>query len=292
MIINKHIKKCLVCIKLFVGDRKKSKFCSSRCSGISCSKNAKRINVFTKNCIICTKEYITRDKNRRACSQPCRGIMMRKNKIYSKCSLCKKEFISKQKAANKFTQFCSSKCYGASMVNIKKGPSLWEIMTHEEQINHLKKSFNKRVIKQEGCWDTIAGKSKAYGSIQYQNKSISLHRASWIIHKGTIPKGMFVCHTCDNPRCSNPNHLFLGTPTDNVHDMIKKGRRKICTGEQIHGAKLKEQDVIFIKQQLAQNISIMEMAKQFNVAYRTIHDIKLGKTWKNVKFQPAQLNLF
>lgn len=63
-----------------------------------------------------------------------------------------------------------------------------------------------------------------YGMTSIRNKNIFAHRAAWIAWKGEIPKGMFVCHTCDNRLCINPDHLFLGTSKDNVQDMINKKR--------------------------------------------------------------------
>ena len=58
----------------------------------------------------------------------------------------------------------------------------------------------------------------------YRPKVMAAHRAAWILYKGEIPAGIFVCHTCDNRRCCNPAHLFLGTQKDNLQDMKRKGR--------------------------------------------------------------------
>jgi len=66
----------------------------------------------------------------------------------------------------------------------------------------------------------------------FRGKCVGVHRASWEYHNGKIPNGLYVCHHCDNPKCFRIDHLFLGTPKDNVQDMIKKkrdnnfGRRK------------------------------------------------------------------
>jgi len=78
---------------------------------------------------------------------------------------------------------------------------------------------------EQACWIWNNSKDKnGYGYIKYQYKTNKAHRVSYILFKGDIPKGMFVCHTCDNPSCINPDHLFIGSAKDNLMDMVKKGR--------------------------------------------------------------------
>jgi len=91
--------------------------------------------------------------------------------------------------------------------------------------------FWAKVAKTEdGCWNWTASKRhKGYGAFCYYRDDGTLvqgraHRYSWEIHNGDIPDGMFVLHSCDNPACVNPDHLFLGTNQDNVDDMMRKGR--------------------------------------------------------------------
>lgn len=81
------------------------------------------------------------------------------------------------------------------------------------------------------CWEWCGNKHDfGYGmlglKINGKWKSEGAHRISWRIHKGQIPEGLNVLHSCDNPECTNPNHLFLGTQLDNLQDMLNKGRAK------------------------------------------------------------------
>ena len=98
----------------------------------------------------------------------------------------------------------------------------------------LKEKFYERfaVDEQTGCWNWVRGKfTGGYGAISHNRKTIKAHRASYELHFGPIPKNLFVCHKCDNPSCVNPDHLFLGTASDNAKDMVSKGRNPDISGE-------------------------------------------------------------
>ena len=87
--------------------------------------------------------------------------------------------------------------------------------------------FWSRVDKRgEGeCWPWVGGiDTGGYGHATFFGASFQAHRLAWEFAHGQIPASMLICHTCDNPPCCNPNHLFLGTPADNMRDMQKKGR--------------------------------------------------------------------
>lgn len=89
----------------------------------------------------------------------------------------------------------------------------------------LETRFWQRVEKTDGCWRwTGPLHAFGYGLIWRGGNNVGAHRISWEIHVGPIPDGLFVLHRCDNPPCVRPDHLFLGTQADNIHDMVAKGR--------------------------------------------------------------------
>ncbi len=148
-----------------------------------------------------------------------------------------------------------------------------------------KNRFWSYVKKTPECWIWDGNlSSTGYGRININKKMIAAHRFSYGLHYGIIPKDKLICHRCDNPKCVNPKHLFLGTSRDNVHDMINKKRDNFHGGisfenEKNPNSKLTKNDVIFIKQS---SLSQRKLAKQFNVSRSCIVFIKRGLSWKNI----------
>lgn len=95
-----------------------------------------------------------------------------------------------------------------------------------------------------GCWPWMASRVKGYGHFgvgsrtDQTNKLVIAHRLAWILTHGPVPDGICVCHTCDNPPCCNPAHLWLGTHADNAADREAKGRGNQARGD-ANGARLR-----------------------------------------------------
>ena len=97
---------------------------------------------------------------------------------------------------------------------------------------------------------------------------------------GDIPEGKCVCHSCDNTKCVNPIHLFLGSQLDNVRDRVTKGRGCQDKGEASSGAKLTGEEVIKIREMVEFGCLQREVARRFGVSPGTISHIICGDTWK------------
>ncbi len=129
------------------------------------------------------------------------------------------------------------------------------------------------------CWLWNGAKnSGGYGVVQIDGGAKTASRVSWGLTFGSIPNGLFVCHSCDTPSCVNPRHLFLGSAKDNSFDMTTKGRGR--RGEQSTRSKLNNPKVRFIRES---NLSVNELAKQFGLGKATIYRVLSRKTWDHVQ---------
>lgn len=145
--------------------------------------------------------------------------------------------------------------------------------------------FESKVDKSGDCWVWKAATDKnGYGTFSYKrrnrHRTHRAHRIAWMLHHGRFPPdGMLVCHTCDNPSCVNPDHLFLGTPADNMADKMQKGRgrRMFKSNEDHPNCRLTDAQVEAIKTLSARGEKQASIARSFQINQGTVSRIVNGK---------------
>jgi hypothetical protein len=200
--------------------------------------------------------------------------------VIIKCKNCGEEFYDKLSHA-KTRKYCSWDCRDKQ----RKGKS-YEEFYGEEKAKRIRKEYSESRKKQielhknwKGCWICISHHLAGHGYpyMKINQKGIGIHRYMYEKYIGKIPEKLCVLHKCDNRRCINPEHLFLGTKSDNSMDMFLKGRA--AKGERNASSKLTENDIREIR---SLDYSYRNLGKMFNVSHRTISLIKNYKTWKHV----------
>jgi len=146
------------------------------------------------------------------------------------------------------------------------------------------KRFLAKVNKIDSCWLWTASKNLGgYGYFSFKGKSNLAHRVSYELFVGQLHEYSLVCHSCDNPSCVNPDHLWLGTNADNIRDMDKKGRRVAPRGEAVSTSKLTETQVLSIREKYATGeYTQSELGKEFKVRGETISKIVKGTRWAHL----------
>lgn len=166
-------------------------------------------------------------------------------------------FIERKGIMGGRPRFCSTKC----------------------QINHLAPPAGNTE-----CWLwTGPTNRRGYGRFALPgNIKILAHRAAWIEANGRdIPADKVICHSCDQPLCCNPAHLFVGTQTDNMRDMIRKGRKVVHRGEKNNRSVLTEDSVRFIRANQGK-MKAAEIAAALGVPKSTVANVLWGGRWSHV----------
>ena len=148
--------------------------------------------------------------------------------------------------------------------------------------------LESKITKGDGCWEwTGSVAPNGYGkisSIYAGGKTIPemVHRVAYREYVGPIPSGAFVCHKCDNRKCVNPAHLFLGTPKDNTQDMLRKGRNKSAPrpGELNPTARLSNSEAAAIRRLATWGYPRKWLAEAFFVSTVTVGEIVRGESYR------------
>ena len=165
------------------------------------------------------------------------------------------------------------------------------IGVYPRSVRTLEELFWPKVAKGDGCWEWQAYiRPAGYGQMGLPGtrRTIDAHRASWVIHNGPIPDGLFVCHHCDNRKCVRPDHLFLGTCMDNVRDAVAKGRiaASRARGLRCGNARLTDEQVAEIRRRhktihpaRRTGSSTSELAAEFGITRQYVGQLVAGK-WR------------
>ena len=155
----------------------------------------------------------------------------------------------------------------------------------EEVLKQRRNEFYTKIkIDEKGCHNWIGQlDASGYGEIRIKSKGVRAHRFSWEMHRGEIPNGLWVLHHCDNRRCVNCDHLYLGTPKDNVRDMVERRRMNhssVKKGSKSNLSKLTEEKVTEIRKMRSEGHKYQTIADKFNVGIGCISHIITGRNWK------------
>lgn len=206
--------------------------------------------------------------NRNAyCNADCKREYATQSQIEYQCKNCGRPYKVYPSRATEKPRYCSPQC------------------RHEFSHDIEKRLFEKRHVNPvTGCWEwTGCLDSWGYAQMAYDGKLILVHRLAAHHYKGFELKSKFcICHVCDNPKCFNPDHLFVGDVARNNLDKRAKGREKPLQGVQNGRAKLTEDDVRCICSRISAGESNSRIAEGYAVTPQLIQRIRIGKAWRHL----------
>lgn len=217
---------------------------------------------YIKTCEWCRETFHTNRFRRRFCSRPCaRRGSARPNVVITKvCPNCGRSFQVRPCEDARYL-CCTRQC--------------------RAQRTNSAEHFWERVEKSDGCWEWQGARhTGGYGAVCADGVQMQAHRRSWELTYGPIPKGLVVCHRCDNRPCVRPDHLFLGTAKENCQDMLAKGRAGFG-GEKNNTCLITEEVAKAILRSKGDE-SGADVARSFGVSTSIVYRIWNGITWKHL----------
>lgn len=192
------------------------------------------------------------------------------------CTVCGKPM--RLSPSQEGRQFCSKKCYGQD--RLRTADTFWDKVDQSGG--------------PDACWSwtgpKAGGQHGKYGHLVYHRAHVYAHRLAWELTNSPVTGDLFVLHSCDNPICCNPTHLFLGDHQANMDDMVSKGRSsagkprpdaKILRGEDHPGAKLTNEQAEELRTRYAsEEISQYALAQEYGVHPMTVYRIIRGHRYE------------
>lgn len=204
------------------------------------------------------------------------------------CKDCRREMSRKDAAGNTRRSQASYHRYHKKNLAVRAARRAAMVESDILQDKSFQKRFHKKVLKSDGCWEWQASLNHGgYGQIGFNGGVLYAHRAAWILANGPIPDGLYVCHKCDNRKCCNPEHMFLGTFEDNMNDKVQKERQARPIGEKSPTSKLTWEQVREIRERYKnETITQPVLAKEYGVSVSAISHALTNRTWVDKDYVP------
>ena len=222
------------------------------------------------------KAYLLPQGKGRFCSCACRGMSIRRPFVRACAhSSCGKHFA--RQTVRDDRRYCSAECARAAQAvtgRERDAIRFWSKVNRngpvQQHVTHL-----------GPCWEWMGNPTgTGYGNFWRDGRNVGAHRYSIELATGVDPGEAFVCHRCDNRLCVRPDHLFLGTPTDNIADRDAKHRQ--ARGEKVGTSRLNEQLVHRVFALRAEGMSQPQIAREVGIANQTVSYVLSGAYWSHV----------
>lgn len=242
----------------------RSRFCSRACHQRFVARNKRQ-----RFCQCCRAPFTSHDARQRFCSRSCWESSRVPRDLSRTCDHCGITFLPAR--GHPEQRFCSLRC------------------AHDSRARPLAERFWEKVDRTgKDCWPWMGATVLGYGRFNLNRKSAVASRVAWELTHGAVAPELEVCHSCDNPACCRPSHLFLGTHDDNMKDALRKGRMVAGPRHPQYGhpeqhpmRKLTWTQVRQIRAEFAVGrVTQGQLAERFGVRQTTISNIVHGGTWK------------